>query len=71
MLGDCMKFYFTFEFCSPHKGKYVSIEANSWHDAHNIMIQRYESYQYQYTEEEFSKILTQVQFELLDSINEM
>lgn len=63
-----MKFYFTFGFYSPHKGKYVSVEAPSWSDAHNEMIQRYDSYQYQYTEEEFSEILTQVCFELLEEL---
>ena len=63
-----MKFYFTFGFYSPHKGKYVIIEAPSWSDAHNTMIQRYDSYQYQYTEEEFSKILDKVPLELMEKI---
>ena len=54
-----MNFYFTFGFLSPHNGKYVKINAPSWSCAHNRMAERYGNYQYQYTEEDFVKILGQ------------
>ena len=54
-----MNFYFTFGFNSPHNGKYVCINADSWTCAHNKIMQRYGHYQYQYDEEEFSKVLRQ------------
>lgn len=52
-----MNFYFTFGFLSPHSGKYVCINAPTWSCAHNKMAQRYDYYQYQYTESDFMEVI--------------
>ena len=64
-----MNFYFTFGFLSPHSGKYLQVKATSWSDAHNIAMQRYGHYQYQYTAEEFARVMNQYpNLELLEEI---
>ena len=63
-----MTFYFTFGFLSPHSGKYTKVYAPCWSEADRIMRDRYDSYQYQYTEQDFWESCHCYDLELLDTL---